>query len=234
MNRRMLEGNLIVAKDGKERFVYAPVLITDEPDADQDKVGAEKIEKLCHEFAEKYGQVDVMHTLNNVGKVLENHIQRQDWTVTNIFGDTYTIPKGSWLMGVKVADDETWEKVEKGELRGFSIMGLPKTTLKEMRQAHKSKKDIVAASKRTTIADLEKEGDWVVTAISLVDNPAVPKDLFLIVKGKDEPAKKEADGFIPGSFEHISWLLLKEIGKMVELGVATSFPTTICIGGSKR
>lgn len=33
------------------------------------------------------------------------------------------IPAGSWMLAMKVHDDVTWERVLKGELRGFSIGG---------------------------------------------------------------------------------------------------------------
>lgn len=34
------------------------------------------------------------------------------------------VPKGTWMLSAKVANDDIWERVKSGELRGFSIDGL--------------------------------------------------------------------------------------------------------------
>jgi len=33
-------------------------------------------------------------------------------------------PNGTWFLGAKVEDDATWQKVESGEIRGFSVEGM--------------------------------------------------------------------------------------------------------------
>ena len=48
------------------------------------------------------------------------------------------------------------------------------------------------AVKRTTLADLGEE--WIVNAVSLVDEPAVPKAKFLVIKSK-EPEPPKDTGF---------------------------------------
>lgn len=161
----------IVEKDVKKRVVIGPVLIPDEKDSDGDVVKAEKIEEVAHRFAEEYGNIDVMHTLENVGKMVETYLTPVELT----FGEV-VVPKGSWMLGVRVTDDATWKKVEKGEISGFSIMGIPK-----------AEKSAGAASKRTTLADFEDAGkDWEVNAVSLVDRPAVPKAKFVAIKAESE------------------------------------------------
>jgi hypothetical protein len=189
-------------KDSKKRFVYGAVLVPQEADTDGDRITAEKIEEVAHEFAEKYQNVDVQHSLNVVGKMVESHIQRQDWAVSQ-GEDSFLIPQGAWMLGVKVEDEGTWEAVEKGVITGFSIMGMPRAALKEIIEKYEGaekEKAISTAQKRTTLRDLEAYGgDWVVTFVSLVNEPAVPKAKFVVIK--------KADGFIPGSHEHIRWLL---------------------------
>ena len=34
------------------------------------------------------------------------------------------VPEGSWIIGMKVENDEVWNAIKKGEYRGFSIEGL--------------------------------------------------------------------------------------------------------------
>ena len=47
------------------------------------------------------------------------------------------VPEGSWIIGMKVENDEVWNAIKKGEYRGFSIEGLfdfeliPEQTKKE-------------------------------------------------------------------------------------------------------
>src|SRR5690606_41471710 len=90
-------------------------------------VKAEKIEEVAHKFIEEYGNIDLMHSLKNVGRVVESYIAPVDLH----FGEV-SVPKGSWMMGVRVTDDETWDLVKKGRLTGFSIMGMRTPAVKEL------------------------------------------------------------------------------------------------------
>jgi hypothetical protein len=33
------------------------------------------------------------------------------------------VPKGTWMLGVKVDDDKVWSEVKQGNIKGFSIEG---------------------------------------------------------------------------------------------------------------
>lgn len=162
----------VVLKNDEQRIVYGPVLIPDEPDTDGDVVSAQKIEQVAHEFNEKYGNIDLQHSLNNVGRVVESYIAPVDLDFGNV-----VIPKGSWMMGVRVTDDHAWNLVKQGKLTGFSIMGVRSATVQKA-----AEEDV--ALKRTTLRDLGE--DWIVNAVSLVDEPAVPKAKFLVIKSKNK------------------------------------------------
>ena len=127
----------VVKRNDEKRIVYGPVLIPGEPDHDGDVVSTDKIEQVAHDFAEKYGNVDLMHSLNNVGKMVETYLSPMDLT----FGEI-TVPKGSWMMGVRVTDEESWA-VKSGKLNGFSIMGIRSTAIK-------SKDEVPTSTRRTT------------------------------------------------------------------------------------
>lgn len=163
-----------VVKEATERKVFAPVLIPNEPDSDNDIVSADKIRQVHDLFNEKYRNIDVQHSLQNVGKVYESYILPQD-TTYNFGGNEYMYPMGTWMMGVKVTDDEAWELVKQGVLTGFSIMAV-NPALKG--NAQKSEDG------RTTLADLGDE--WIVNAVSLVTEPAVPRAKFISVKSASE------------------------------------------------
>jgi hypothetical protein len=183
----------MVHKNEAKRIVFGPVLIPNEPDSDGDVVTVEQIERVAHKFVEAYRNIDLQHTLQNVGDLLESYITPVDLQ----YGEL-TIPKGSWMMGVRVTDDATWDKVQKGTLTGFSIMGIPAAM-----------KSASTKSQRTTLADL---GDaWVVNAVSLVDSPAVPKAKWVVIKSKHATVKA-----IAGSFEYRR--------ELIEQAFTTLFP----------
>lgn len=159
----------IVFKDEARRIVYGPVLIPDEPDTDGDVVTAEKIEEVAHKFLKDYGTIDVQHTLNYVGRPVESYVAPQDLTFETPDGSV-VIPKGSWVLGVFVEERSTWDRVQRGELTGYSIMAVSRAkALKEL-----------SPPKRVTLRDLG-EG-WVAVAVSLVDRPAVPAAKWVAIK----------------------------------------------------
>jgi len=166
---------IVIKSNDERRIAYGPVLVPDEPDSDGDVVTSEKIEEVAHKFLRDYGNIDLQHTLNVVAKPVESYIAPTDL----LFGD-FTVPKGSWMMGVYIEDDATWKAVKSGEIGGFSIMGVKAATAQE---ALKNNEPV--ALKRVTLADLGD--DWECPFVSVVDTPAVPKAKFLVVKS----AKKE-------------------------------------------
>ncbi|SDW16879.1 hypothetical protein SAMN05444487_101427 [Marininema mesophilum] len=92
------------------------------------------------------------------------------------------------MMSVKVTDDAAWGAVKKGKLTGFSIMGLREPVLKSAQgklldDPDKAAATLKGAIKRTTLADLGD--DWYVNAVSLVDEPCVPKAKFIAIKSKE-------------------------------------------------
>lgn len=175
-----------VMKNARRQIAYAAVLVPGEPDFDGDVVTAEKVEQVAHEFMLKYQNVDAMHTLNNIdGGIVESYLLPTEMQVT-IEGDEVTLPVGTWIAAHKFASAEDWARVEKGEWNGFSIMGVPSAALKA---ATKSVDGTLAVkAERTTLEDL---GDWVVTHVSVVDTPAVPKAKWFALKSKETTEAQE-------------------------------------------
>jgi hypothetical protein len=44
----------------------------------------------------------------------------------------YMLPPGTWFVSYKINNDETWEKIKSGELKGFSLAGGFITKMKEV------------------------------------------------------------------------------------------------------
>ena len=162
----------IVWKDEDRRIVYGPVLVPDVKDADGDVVTADKIERVAHKFMEEYRLMEHMHTLRAVARPVESYIAPVDLTL----GDS-RVPKGSWVVGAKIQDDDAWSEVKSGRLTGFSIVAVPAGALKSEGTVTK-----------LTLRDIEKSGrDWEVIAIGLVDKPSVPLAKWTAVK-RAEPS----------------------------------------------
>lgn len=106
-----------VKVDKARRIVEGPALVPNVMDLQGDFELAEDIEETAHKFLSDFRNIGEMHRkFTNIGALIESWILRQDIQVGK-----RTLPKGTWMVAVKVLNDATWKKVETGELRGFSI-----------------------------------------------------------------------------------------------------------------
>jgi DNA adenine methylase len=69
---------------------------------------------------QEYRNLGVMHRELVTGrvKILESYLAPAEFEV-----DGARVKKGTWLLAVRVVDDELWQKVKAGDLSGFSIGG---------------------------------------------------------------------------------------------------------------
>jgi len=126
----------ILKSDEMKRLVYGPALIPSvfeadgtivegEADAQGDVVTAENIEAAAHDYLERYNEssrTGFMHTAFNKDiRVVESYIL----PVEMKFGSR-TLPKGTWMIVMRVLDDAVWAKVLSKEITGFSIGGVAK------------------------------------------------------------------------------------------------------------
>jgi DNA adenine methylase len=103
-----------------ERYVLGVVLVPERVDAQGDVYSHEEVRQAAHRFMEEFGGLGLMHQLrvNDQVKVLESYLAPVDLQVGDV-----AVPKGTWLLAVRVQSDELWERVRAGELTGFSIGG---------------------------------------------------------------------------------------------------------------
>lgn len=111
-------------KTTEERFVLGIVLEPDVVDAQNDVESPDEIRKAAHRFMEQYGNLGTQHTEIVTGKlrILESYVAPADFQLDDA-DEASKIRKGSWVMGIRVVDDDLWTKVKKGEFTGFSIGG---------------------------------------------------------------------------------------------------------------
>lgn len=119
--------SVIKKKDGKLQIIWAEVYSPLRPDSDGEFMTEETIRKMAHNFlgtADLKKAVDVEHDNNEYDgvQIVES------FTVQK--GDP-TFIEGSWVVAVHIANKALWEKIESGELNGFSVEAL---VTKEERQ----------------------------------------------------------------------------------------------------
>lgn len=118
-------------QDGEKRMLYGPALIPNQAIVRYDKQGQkyfikyspETIEKTAQEFLKRnlHHNHTVQHELPVAGLTVVESWIKQGADKGQEFG--FDLPDGSWMIGVKVEDETTWEAVKQGVLKGFSIEG---------------------------------------------------------------------------------------------------------------
>lgn len=182
----------IVFKSTPERIAFAAVLVPGEPDLDagmgEKILTVEEVERVANQWLADYGNIDLLHSLNNVAVPVQSYTTYSERTV-DVGGETLTLPQGTWILGSRL-DESTWKAVVDGTLTGYSVMGIRKTALKEAIGAMKSGAvDIDASLKKTLIKDLGP--DWVAPFVSVVDTPAVPKSKWFVLKSSGDVVSAE-------------------------------------------
>lgn len=83
----------------------------------------DSIVKMSQEFMKEYRQheINLQHE-ENVDEVFVC----ESWLVEDPYKDKanylgFSVPKNSWMIGVKVNNIDTWERIKNNELRGFSV-----------------------------------------------------------------------------------------------------------------
>lgn len=83
----------------------------------------ESIEKMSQDFMKNYRQNEV--TLDH--EEMANDITiTESWLVEDPYKDKanalgINVPKGTWMVGMKVNQIDVWDRVKSGELKGFSV-----------------------------------------------------------------------------------------------------------------
>jgi hypothetical protein len=109
--------------DGEKQIAYAAVLIPNQPDKQGDVIPPYVVEKTAHEYMSEYRKMDSDHDLEDgAGTPVESWILKEETSFETPDGESVTYPAGTWVVGKRFVDDE-WNRVQSGELSGFSIYG---------------------------------------------------------------------------------------------------------------
>lgn len=110
----------IAATQEEQRLIYGEVLVPDETDLQDHTITAAEVEKAAHGYALTPMVIGQGHRRKAGARPVETYIHNPEITKD--------VKPGSWIMVVKVDDDDLWEGVKKGEYNGFSIGALAKLT----------------------------------------------------------------------------------------------------------
>ena len=110
----------LIYKARKEKQeITAPVLLPEQTDAHGDIYSIEEVEKACRNFNENCMQTNLQHIYQmseDTTEVIESWVTKSDQVI-----DDVTIPKGTWMMTMKIKSPALWKAVKDGEFTGFSI-----------------------------------------------------------------------------------------------------------------
>lgn len=105
--------------DSSKHIIKGVVYKPDEPDTQGDWMSAEEIEKMAYLFMKRssMNSIDTNHDYNYIHSyVCESYIARAD--------DPDGYPEGSWVVCIKIEDDDVWTGIENGEFAGLSMAGI--------------------------------------------------------------------------------------------------------------
>lgn len=111
----------IVKTDSENHYVTGVVYEPMTEDSHGDYMEEDEIIKAAYYFAKNGDKVDLQHSFEPLdgATVVENWVAKADFKI-----DDEEIRKGTWLMTVEVTDTDIWDKIEKGEISGFSMGGV--------------------------------------------------------------------------------------------------------------
>ena len=147
-----IESNLTLAKvNEEERLLVSPALIPYKQiyryDANKDRnyyvyFTADTVRKAAEAYMKHQNTNNA--TLQHEEKVTGVHTV-ESWIVedskndkSNLYG--YELPKGTWFVSMRVNNDEVWERIKSGELKGLSIEGYFVDKMETLAKTDKKKK----------------------------------------------------------------------------------------------
>ena len=140
----------IFKQDDAKRIVTGPVLIPENIDLQEDIISAEEIEKAAHNYLLKLSFHDDPEFLADLGLSAKSKrgFMHVEFNRKIALVESYLAPvefslngrivkAGTWVMSVKVFDDEAWSLVQAKKITGFSIGGRSKAIPEKTQRGYK-------------------------------------------------------------------------------------------------
>ena len=131
---RQIDRQNFAIQDEDERIISGPLMLADTPIYRNDDNGEyyvvftkETIKKIAQRFFKKGYQSNV-NLMHEQGNLTEGMTMFESWIKDDKRGikamkGFEDVPDGSWFGSFKVDNDEVWQMVKDGKVRGFSVEG---------------------------------------------------------------------------------------------------------------
>ena len=122
-------------QDEEERIISGPLMLADTPIYRYDSSGeyyvvftADTIKKIAQKYFKKGYQSNV-NLMHDNGQVVDGVTMFESWIVDEKRGikpmkGFEDVKDGSWFGSFKVENDDVWELVKDGKVKGFSVEGI--------------------------------------------------------------------------------------------------------------
>ncbi len=156
----------------EERIVSGPAMIPDSPIYRSDPTGeynvffsAETIKQISLKFLKKdyHKNLNLFHdpalSLEGV-TIFESFVSSKKRGIRPMDGFK-DLPDGTWFISAKVENDEVWNKIKSGEVKGFSVEGIFSYVKKgenrtESHNSHLEESNILMADLKDMLKDLKQ------------------------------------------------------------------------------
>jgi len=150
------KNNLTLAKiDTEKREIISPALIPDKNIYRVDENGDDYYVYFSKDTVKNCAYSFLKN--NNHHKATYQHKERvsgvltvESWIIenpkmdkANLYG--FELKKGTWMVKMKIENDELWEKVKKGDIKGLSIEGYFTSKYQEMQKAKPTNEEVLKA-----------------------------------------------------------------------------------------
>lgn len=122
---------VIQKRDDEKRLVFGYALFSEDPetrgtlhaDRQGDMIETEDVEVAAYDYVQKSRDSGAMHRGEGGKATLVESVvfTPEKLEAMGLPGDS--VPDGAWWIGMKVSDDDTWDRVKSGEFSAFSIDG---------------------------------------------------------------------------------------------------------------
>lgn len=124
------EKQQVFLESNEKHMVYGAALIPDKDiyrnNGEQEfyiNFTKESIERMSQDFMKEYRQYEVKTDHDDIANEV---CVVESWLVSDSYKDKsnalgINVPEGTWMVGMKVNNIDTWERIKAGELKGFSV-----------------------------------------------------------------------------------------------------------------
>jgi len=153
------KNNLTLAKvDEEKRMLVSPALIPDKQIFRYDpNTDSEYYVYFSKDTVRKASELYLKN--NNHHKATEEHSERvsgvltvESWIIEDTKTDKstlygFSLPKGTWMVKMKIENEDLWQKIKSGELKGLSIEGYFTNKFEQMQKKEPTTEEIRTALK---------------------------------------------------------------------------------------